>query len=115
MAAARTWRLARRGQGLAEIDPSLGAPPAGDPMLRSHLAELLRADPTRLVVTAGVRFCAAQLMQGCRLVVVERPTLGYRRDPRALADPALGVGTRWLVEQLQMMRGHQAEPKGKLH
>lgn len=99
------WRRAAV-RALAEIDPSLGPPPAGDPMLRECLAELLAVDPATLVITAGVRSCAAQLMRGCRRIVVERPTfLGVVNTLRRGAAHVL-------TDSWERLAGHQRDGTG---
>ena len=82
----RLWRAAMR-RALSDVDPSLRAPLAGDPLLRDQIAALTGGGP--VTVTAGVRAAAVALLGHEREVVVERPT--YLGVPRALARAGVRV------------------------
>jgi DNA-binding transcriptional MocR family regulator len=84
------WRRATV-KALMEVDPSLAAPPAGDPLLLDRLAQLLSVQRDRIMVTAGVRASAGPLMRVCDEVIVERPT--FLGVVHALRREQLRVGT----------------------
>lgn len=92
------WRRATVS-ALGQVDPSLAAPPHGDPLLRERLAELLRADADRLVVTAGVRACVGPLLRDVDEVLLERPTfLGVLNAIRRERVPVRCLSWEQLVE-----------------
>jgi DNA-binding transcriptional MocR family regulator len=86
--ALRLWRAAMT-RALADVDPSLRAPPGGDRMLRDQLAERLGVVPERVVITSGVRSAAVALVRPAGRVVVERPT--FRGVPQVLSAAGIRV------------------------
>ena len=69
----KAWRRAAV-QTLAEVDPTMAAPPGGDRMLREALAHIVPAAADRIMITSGVRASVGPLLRDCAEVVIERPT-----------------------------------------
>ncbi|MFF5052238.1 hypothetical protein ACFY1S_03505 [Micromonospora sp. NPDC000663] len=92
------WRRATV-KALGQVDPSLGAPLEGDPLLRECLADLLRVRYERIVVTAGVRAAVGPLLRDVDEVLVERPT--FRGVLTAMRRERLRVRTdtwEWMID-----------------